>query len=419
MVQDGDAPPSLPAPFRIANRWTSTSTNGSTGAQGTPITLRWSFLRDGVTVPDSDGPLQPDGSGSDVAAPSALISNFDARFGTSASLETRPWFRFFNDSFNRWAQLSGVTYAYEANDDSASFFTNGQVGVRGDIRIGAKPIDGASNTLAYNYFPNAGDMVLDTQETTAFNSTTNDYRSLRNIITHEAGHGLGFDHVESSNSGQLMEPFLSTSFDGPQLDDILAVQRNYGDAREKSGGNDNAANADSLGTFAGAGSASVGTATPDTITAIPLAATDFVSIDDESDVDLYSFTVAPGSIVTLTLDPSGYSYLEGPQNSVPSTDPNFVPQTTFDASLQSDLTLTLLGIDGTTVLDSSNLGGLGVTESLSETLLAGGTYFARIAGLTADRIQLYQLDFAVTVPEPTALAAVALLGLGLRRRRAA
>ncbi|GIS63309.1 MAG: hypothetical protein CM1200mP2_55340 [Planctomycetaceae bacterium] len=33
-----------------------------------------------------------------------------------------------------------------------------------------------------------------------------------------------------------MEPFASTSFDGPQYDDILAVHRSYGDVFESGSG---------------------------------------------------------------------------------------------------------------------------------------------------------------------------------------
>lgn len=401
--------PTAPAAFQIFSRWTTTATNGGIGTQGTPVTLTWSFVRDGVNIPAGVG---------EPAAPSNLIANFDSRFGTSASLATRPWFRFFNDSLNRWASISGLTYNYEANDDGAAFpaagvsnGTAGVLGTRGDIRIAGKPIDGAFSVLAYNYYPNSGDQVLDTQETMLFDNPANDYRSLRNTITHEAGHGLGLNHVASSYP-TLMNTSLNNAFDGPQLDEILGAQRNYGDAREKGNGNDNAATSDSLGTFIGAGSASVGT--NGATTGVALTDTDFLSIDDETDVDVFSFTLTPGLKVALTLDPKGPTYTQGPVTN-PAT-----AGTTFDASAQSDLTLTLLGTDGTTVLGFANALGLGGTETLSQVLLAGGTYYARIAGLTADAIQLYQLDLNVSLaPEPTALAAVALLGVGLRRRRTA
>ena len=54
------------------------------------------------------------------------------------------------------------------------------------------------------------------------------------------------------NAGFLIEPILSTSFDGPQLDDVLAIQRLYGDAYEKNGGNDTFSVATSLGPLSSA-----------------------------------------------------------------------------------------------------------------------------------------------------------------------
>ena len=135
----------------------------------------------------------------------------------------------------------------QAIDGSAS--PSGQLGVRPDIRIGGRSIDGqsGSNTLAYAYFPDHGDIVFDTDNVSSFSNSNNNYRTLRNTLMHEAGHALGFSHVESNNAGILMEPFISSSYDGPQLDDILALQRNYGDALEKNGGNNNYSSATPLG----------------------------------------------------------------------------------------------------------------------------------------------------------------------------
>lgn len=408
------------APFQIGDRWTRTATNPNTGGQGDPITLRWGIVADGTSI--SAGTGAPE-----VVSGSILRSFLDSQFGAGpggSDLTQRPWFSLFSSSFNRWSQLAGLSYVYEPNDDgvqingSTSTSFQGVVGVRGDVRIGGHSIDGqaGSNILAYNYFPDGGEMVIDTDNTSFYVPTGTGPLGTRNVIMHEHGHGLGFNHVESNNSTQLMEPFVSVAFDGPQLDDVLAVQRNYGDAREKGNGNDTAASADSLGTFVGAGSASVGTNGATTFVA-PTDA-DFLSIDDESDTDLFSFTVLPGSQVTLTLDPKGPTYNQGPQGSGAAG-----TQTSFNASLQNDLTLSLIGSDGTTVLDFANAFGLGGTETLSEVLLLGGTYYAKIAGLTVDTIQLYQLDLAVAlIPEPATLAAASLLGVGLlgrRRRRTA
>jgi len=90
----------------------------------------------------------------------------------------------------------------------------GSLGVRGDVRIGGHLIDGNSNILSYNYFPNNGDMVIDTADNFYENLTGNSL-GLRNVLAHEHGHGLGFEHVCLINQTKLMEPFISFAFDGP------------------------------------------------------------------------------------------------------------------------------------------------------------------------------------------------------------
>jgi len=108
---------------------------------------------------------------------------------------------------------------------------SGVLGVRGDVRISGHFIDGNSGVLAYNFFPNFGDMVIDTGDNT-YNNTASNSLILRNILAHEHGHGLGISHVCPVNQTKLMEPFLTTAFDGPQPDDILAGNRGYGDDNE-------------------------------------------------------------------------------------------------------------------------------------------------------------------------------------------
>ena len=54
-------------------------------------------------------------------------------------------------------------------------------------------------------------------------------------MAHEAGHGLGLGHVTPVNGTKLMEPNISLAYDGPQADDILAVNRGYGDRLGKNG----------------------------------------------------------------------------------------------------------------------------------------------------------------------------------------
>ena len=264
------------------DRWTTTA-SGPTGEMGDPITLTWSFVPDGTLI---------SGEG-----PSDLISFLDGLFGEGAGgadLRQRPWFDHFAQSFDRWSQLSGMSFEYEPADDGVTHGTvSGALGTRGDVRIGGVNVDGSGDTLAYNFFPNNGDMVLDTAESAFFGNPSGGFLRLRNTIMHEHGHGLGLSHVVSNTSSFLMEPVISTAFDGPQFDDIRGVQWFYGDALEKSNnglGNDRLELATELGSLLDGATVQIGSdAGPDTV--IGGSETDFVSIDSNTDIDFYSIRV--------------------------------------------------------------------------------------------------------------------------------
>ncbi|MCA9206225.1 MAG: pre-peptidase C-terminal domain-containing protein, partial [Planctomycetales bacterium] len=160
-------------------------------------------------------------------------------------------------------------------------------------------------------------------------------------------------HVESNNAGFLMEPFINTSFDGPQFDDILGAQRHYGDAYEKTL-NNTVAGATPLGAVASGSTVTIGS--NGTTTAVSPSANDFVSIDDEQDVDVFSFSVASASTVDLTLTPIGPTYNQGPQGGT---------QTSFNAAAQGNLNLELLDSNGTTVLALANVNGVGSPEAIT------------------------------------------------------
>lgn len=218
--------------FQQTNRWTRTATDGTGLTQGTPTTITYSFVPDGTTVPDLIG----------VSGSSSLISWLNGLYGNQAT-----WQALFEQVFDRWSELIGTTYVYEPNDDGANLNNGlGILGVRGDVRIAAISIDGGGGVLAYNNFPNDGDMVLDANDSFYNNLSSNSLR-LRNIIAHEHGHGLGMLHVCPAVGTKLMEPFISTAYNGPQLDDILNGHRHYGDPMEPM--TDNPATAPDLGTF--------------------------------------------------------------------------------------------------------------------------------------------------------------------------
>ena len=365
--------------FEVTDRWSRTATDGNTGSLGDPITVTWGLVADGTTLSGSEG-----SSGSD------LISFLDTQIGgdpNESDLTQRPWFFIFDDAFSRLEEVSGVTYDYESNNPSQAInFTanpKGRLGSRPDVRIGGHSIDGqsGSNTLAYNYFPDHSDMVIDTDNTSFYSNSTNSYRAFRNVVMHEAGHGLGISHMESNNAAFLMEPSISTSFDGPQLDDILALHRNYGDALEKNGGNGTFGTATILGSVTGGGMQSIGTFGDST--SVLASQSDFVSIDNNFDTDYFSFTLAGTLDVTLDLTPRGATYNEGPQGGT---------QTSLNTKALSDLTLELLDTNGMTVLDLANANSAGAAESITR-MLTAGTYFARVTGAN-NNVQLYGLDIS-------------------------
>ncbi len=369
--------------------WTTTA-SGSRTANGQPVTLTWSIVPDGSTITEANIGSQP----------SDLIAFLDLEFGSGpggSDLTQRPWFTYFEQSFDRWEELGGATYLYEPNDDGGTHSNkSGVLGVRGDVRIGGTSIDGPSGTLAFNFLPpgndegviisQGGDMVLDTDDGDFYDNPANNFRALRNVIMHEHGHGFGLEHVESNTDNLLMEPFINTSFDGPQLDDIRAIHFYFGDANEKSNGgagNGTAALATGLGSLTAGGLLSVGSDADVPDQRIEPDATDFVSVANLADVDFYSFTVDGPTLLDATLTPRGGQFNQSGEGGTP---------TPFDADARVDLELAVFDSNGTFVLGSSDSAGLGGVESLQDLLLPdAGEYFVRVTGST-DTVQLYELS---------------------------
>lgn len=395
--------PAQISPFQFAdsNRWNITTSNSGGGLiQGDPTTLTWSIVPDGTSVVGGAG---------EASSSSSLISFLGTIYGVAtndSNLTDEPWFPLFESYLNRWAALSGLSYVYEPNDDGLvidGIGAGGQSGVRGDLRISGHTIDGPSGILAYNYYPIQGDMVIDTADTSFFGNTANTSRALRNVLAHENGHGVGLSHVcpvIGGLDGRLMEPFVNLSIDGPQFDDILAIQRGYGDALEKSGGNDSRATATDLGSLADGQTITRGADSVDN--RVAPSETGFVSIDDDSDRDFFKFTTTAVLAVDLTLTPRGPTYLSGPQNANGTCSAG----TSFNASNQSDLTIELIDTNGT-VLRSANANGLGGIESITNVALAPGTYFAKITGAN-NAAQMYELNAHAVATSATILHAAGL-----------
>ncbi|MCC6383216.1 MAG: matrixin family metalloprotease, partial [Dehalococcoidia bacterium] len=285
-------------------------------------------------------------------------------------------------------------------DDGASWGSGYSAGNRGHVRISMHQIDGSSGILAYTYFPQNGDMVFDAGDATNGNygSNTNSHRFLRNTAAHEHGHGFGFDHVCSNNSNQLMEPFLSTSFDGPQQDDVRAIQRYYGDINEP----DNTAGTAVFAGNLGVGTINLGTVPP------PVAGTNdpntsTLSLEAIGDDDFHRVTTSSILLANFTVTPVGSTYDDSAQNangSCPGTNSN---RNTLAAG---DLQFDLIAANGTTVLQSVNAQPAGTAESYTGALLSpAGDFYLKVSKFNAadGQVQLYKVTMTGTsVPTITA-----------------
>jgi uncharacterized repeat protein (TIGR01451 family) len=360
------------------DHWSRTAVNGSSqNVQGLPITLTWSIVPDGTVIPG--GAVGGEGSNE----PSNLRAWLAAIYGGNATgpAASQPWFPIFQAVFDNIAAKTGVRYVYEPNDDGVtlSSFSSSQglVGVRGDVRISGHRLDGNNNVLAYNYFPDHSDMVLDTSDS-FYNNTANNSRGLRNVIEHEHGHGLGLAHVCPVNSTKLMEPYINLGFVGIQFDDLFTMQRLYGDFLEMNGASR------SNDTFAAA--------TPIQVPEGGGYGAEWLGIDDNTDTDYFSFTAPAGSQLTVRVSPSTASYLEGAQN----PDGSCTGGTLFNSSALQNLGLTVFGPDQATVLGVAANQPAGSPEGLLNLPVAtGGTHYVRVVGSGANSNQLYRLEIDV------------------------
>ena len=222
-----DALRSGPAAQRFGTHWNpaSTALNNGGAAQGDALELTWSIIPDGTPMPSQFG--------GDTPCNSNLIATFNSIYGTGV------WQSEIEQVWDDWTGLAGNKYTPavtpDANgtpvDDGAPWpGSPGVAGVRGDVRIGGCTIDGNFGILAYNYFPNTGDMKIDATDSFFAGNTV--ARGFHNVFSHEHGHGAGLNHVCPVNGTKLMEPFVNLGFRGLQHDDIRGVQRGYGDRFE-------------------------------------------------------------------------------------------------------------------------------------------------------------------------------------------
>ena len=346
--------------FNALARWAS-------GSTGDPITLTWSIIPDGVTLPGQlIHPQEP-------SNPNIINQRLAQIFGSTEQGLNR-----IRLVFDKWEDISGVDYQ-EVSDNGGAFGLagqfNGQSG-RGDIRIGMKSFNGLFNgILAYNLFPYQGgnpnqaqgEMVLNADESGFFSIPNSNYLLFRNVIAHEHGHGLGFAHVCPQNNTKLMEPAASGSFDGPQHDDVRAIQRNYGDQYEP---NDSRNSPFELGTL---------------VNGFSRAATE-ASIDRTGDIDHYNVQVTPNSMLSVTVQPIGFTYQDWDQLSNGQCASS---GSTVNSLRIHDLKVRILDPDGTILVDVDDV-GLGQTETIEDFVLPPGDEFVvRVAGSNSAVPQLY------------------------------
>ncbi len=351
--------------FQQTNRWTRTALSGTGLTQGTPTIITYSFVPDGTQIPNIIG----------VSGTSNLFAWLNGIYGSQAT-----WQPLFEQVFDRWSELIGTTYVYEPNDDGARLNqTNangwGVSGVRGDVRIAALTIDGNSGTLAYNNFPNDGDMVFDSGDS-FFNNTGSNSLRFRNVAAHEHGHGLGMLHVCPAVGTKLMEPFVSTAYSGPQLDDILNGHRHYGDPLEPL--TDNPDTAPSMGSL-GLGGMFIQTN---------------VSIDGAGDIDFYRITLTQPAQLQVTVVPDAGQYLQGTQTQACNTGTN----TNYNAIRDLRLDIYAAG-NPFAPLATADDSGLGGSELVTYDATEPGDYLIRVSASGPDNVQRYAMTgFVAQLP---------------------
>lgn len=369
--------------FYTLRRWESgtyLATPGNSLQTGDPITVTWSYLPDGAVLDL--------GCNTSTDAPSDLVAFLTTIFGSGPTVpgdySTAPWHPIFVDAFAEWEAESGLHFVYEPNDDGAraadtdlANHAYGQLGVRGDLRIGGRNVDGYGGILACAQFPYNGEIIFDTGDGYYQNQINTDgsvSNTFFNIISHEIGHALGFLHVRSDNHDDLMEPYVQAGFRGVQHAERLASNHYYGDQLEQ--GNTAATAAILDLTAAQSGIA--------------------LSLDATTDLDHYLITPTATGTLHLTITPEGepnYGY----RQSV------YQPLNVVNTLQNANLAVQLFDHTTETSIVLSDATGAGAAEQLTALVQAGRTYRIEVSGTftaptdAVTSTQLYTLTSAGAV----------------------
>ncbi|MBA4028321.1 MAG: hypothetical protein C0475_04190, partial [Planctomyces sp.] len=365
--------------------------NPITGSgQAQSVTLTYSFPADGVPWGSTSTPL-----------PNDLSAELMGLFGAENLDRGREYFR---QGLASQRRTSGLRYV-EVPDDNLSFTTSTAIStLRGTIRIGSIP-QGFGGVLAFNNFPSSGgDMTFNSDRFTVgpagqaalFASSTSDFVTLRNTVSHEHGHGTGYFHVIPCNNTKLMEPFLNSNFNGLQVDDIRGAARNYGD---RFAGNGSPATATNFGNLT--------SPLPTSVVLTNLLSLNGAAGPNGTNNDWFRFTVDTTTAVSIVAAPAGGTYLNAQQ---PSTGGCPGTSTSIIASQAGNIQLELFTADAQLVVPTQNANGVGFSESIVTTI-PPGEYLVRVTDLgpNAAANQIVQLyNFAISIDadgNPTPLTA--------------
>jgi len=321
-------------------------------------------------------------------SPSSGLSGLYPRFAVKGIPRDRG-LEFIRQGLAAWSCSSGI-HIYEVEDPDTTLAIDPDPNGASDVRIWGN--NNGTGVLGFANFPwRGGDIWLITNLSTDLSTqlsdrllrSDNNYRTLRNITTHEFGHAIGFYHPAGIFGSRMMEGILPDEFDSLSFHEKRAVGRCYGDryTNRVAGAMPNwtAANAVDF----------------DDLTTRSVFEPDLSTNGSGTPAgeDWFKFTINDTRFVTITVNPTGGSdwfIQSSPGN------PDRVPPKVRHGERAGDLAFSL---SGSGVNQTINAGGLGATETYSASL-APGTYLLRVYDVGPNNaddmiVQLYDLAIRV------------------------